>query len=241
MRHGHAIRLAVRLLDDALQLDIERGERLVLQQQARLALLFQRARLVDADAAIDGEGRQDDAPRRPAPPASARGGARVRASPLFPTAVRRTDVVLRPAACRAGRSRTARPPAVPGPAAASAACASDWPAATCRHRSRISASFSAATAWRDRAACRSWRRWTTAPLAMWTICSACSARARLCVTRISVVPRLAVDAQKLVHDLDLGLLVEIGGRLVGQHEGGSLISARAITARRCSPAEISDG
>ena len=42
---------------DALQLDIERGERLVLEQQARLALLLQRARLVDADAAIDGEGR----------------------------------------------------------------------------------------------------------------------------------------------------------------------------------------
>ena len=33
----------------------------MLQQQVRLTLLLQRACLVDADAAVDGEGREDDA------------------------------------------------------------------------------------------------------------------------------------------------------------------------------------
>ena len=54
---------------------------------------------------------------------------------------------------------------------------------------------------------------------MWTIWSAFSASARLWVTTIRVVPRLRLTRLQPVHDLDLGLLVQIGGRLVGQEQG----------------------
>ena len=237
-RQGHAVRLAVRLLGDALQLDIERGERFVLQQQARLALLFQRPRLVDADAAIDGEGRKDGR-RRPGPPASARGEA-----PSFTEIADGGSTDGRGAASRSFRAGALGPPVrlcarpsrrfstrlgLPG---------RQLPPQVADQRVLLAR----ATAWRDGAvsACPV-THGTTAPLAMWTICSAWSARRK--VVRNHDQRHAAIRVTRRNWSM-ISLSVSASRSEVGSSassSAGSLIRARAIAARRCSPAEISAG